>query len=278
MISKIVHTGDWHLKVYDDHDKFLSAFDAFEKSVDEKIGHLAREESLVIVAGDLFNNRNKEPSNISFNIMLKCIKRLTNKYNVLIFIGNHDYDVNNKETLDCISPIATAYELFNDDSLTFLKESCCIVKDNIIFAHYSNFEDNKRPNIEAYRSKYPDKTVIGLFHDVIQGALNHYDYDISKNHHNTPTVDIFEGCDFAIMGDIHKHQVLKYNHDRNKAVYCGSLFQLNYGETVTGHGYCLWDVDSQNFEFIELDIDYGMYKLVIDSIETYTENTKIVNI
>ena len=50
-------------------------------------------------------------------------------------------------------------------------------------------------------------------------------------------------------------------------VYPGSLYQLNYGESVEGHGYLLWDVESCSFEFKEVSIDYGLYKVKIGSYE-----------
>lgn len=283
MIKKLIHTSDWHLKPYEDvkdfnHKKFLNAIDALLKSVDAQVGHLSREEVLFIIVGDLFDHREKEPSNISMKIMAEVLKRISDKYQTIITIGNHDYDRDNRSTLDCISPIMKMFELHGNTNIQFYKESQCFVKDNIIFCNYSNYEDNKRPEIEAHQEKYPNKKSIGLVHDVVTGAINGFNQDVSILTHNAIPINNFIGCDFVLMGDIHKHQTLYYNSGENKAVYSGSLFQLNYGESVGGHGYCLWDVETESFEFHEIDTGYGMYKLTINSFEDTIKDIEFTNL
>ena len=93
------------------------------------------------------------------------------------------------------------------------------------------------------------------------------------------TFELFEGCDFVIAGDIHKHQSFRYNNGKNVFAFSGSLFQIGFGETVGGHGYCLWDVESKSFDFKEIDIEYGLYKIVIESLDdAFSNNTQIVNL
>lgn len=277
MIEYIVHTADWHLKVKGDHDKFDAAYNAWKENVDATIGNLPRENTRIVIAGDFYNHRQKEPSNIAFLLGFKYLKELLDEgYYLIVIIGNHDYDTSNPETMDCLTPLAEIFKTYGEERFKFLKHSECIVDDDVIFAHYSNFDNNKRPDIEKSKEKHPEKTVIGLFHDIVVGSKNHYDFDVSSKSSHATSTDVFKGCDFVIMGDIHKHQVLTYNKGKNQAVYSGSLFQLEFGESVTGHGYCLWDVPSKTFEFKEIDIDYGLYKITIESIEN--PNKDIFNI
>lgn len=275
-IKKLIHTADWHLKPYNEdknntnnHYKFLNAIDNMLESVDSQVGHLHPDEVRFLIVGDLFDHKEKEPSNISMQMMGKTLKRISDKYKTRVFIGNHDYDINNRGTLDCISPIMTMFELHNNQNISFHKHTECFVDENILFCNYSHFDFNKRPEIEKYQKKYPNKKTVGLFHHIAVGSLNEMGEDISQHAHDIrwPAVplDQFVPCDFVLAGDIHKHQILPYKN--GKLVYSGSLFQLGYGERVSGHGYCLWDVESETFEFNEVETDYGLYKVVVDSID-----------
>jgi DNA repair exonuclease SbcCD ATPase subunit len=48
------------------------------------------------------------------------------------------------------------------------------------------------------------------------------------------------------------------------AVYAGSLIQQNHGEDL-GHGYYVWDVDSEESEYVEIPNDYGHYTINVSS-------------
>jgi DNA repair exonuclease SbcCD ATPase subunit len=45
--------------------------------------------------------------------------------------------------------------------------------------------------------------------------------------------------------------------------FVGSLLQQNFGETLDGHGWCLWKVPSKTFEFVPLQNEYGYCTLEI---------------
>ena len=65
-------------------------------------------------------------------------------------------------------------------------------------------------------------------------------------------------------------------------MYCSSLKQKDFGETVTGHGFVLWTIDEQgngSFEYIETDTNEGgFYKFVITDKEDITnDKEKLIN-
>ena len=158
MIKKIIHTADWHLEPYKNHKRFQDSIDAFIASVDKEIGHLEYEESRLVIVGDLFDNRSKEPSNEAFSLMFKTLKRLSEKYKTIVTIGNHDYDVNNKSKMDCITPVYETFkELGWDYEITYLKHSCIFEDNNVVFCNYSNYDGNLRPDIEKSLEDNPDK-------------------------------------------------------------------------------------------------------------------------
>jgi hypothetical protein len=59
------------------------------------------------------------------------------------------------------------------------------------------------------------------------------------------------GCDLVFCGDIHKRQVFDIPGQK-KAYMVGSTIQQNFGETVKNHGYGIYDVSSDKYEFIDL--------------------------
>jgi DNA repair exonuclease SbcCD nuclease subunit len=268
MIKKIAHTADWHLHHKDYHRRFEDAIDSLVKSIVEQFQGLSYDEGLIVITGDLFDFKDKiTQSNEAFSLMSKTLHRLSEISRVLITIGNHDYSVNNKGKLDCISPIIDTFEMLGNNNVIYLKHTKCYMLDNIVFCNFSNFDGNKRPPIESFRKMYPQHIFIGLFHDVIRDAKNFQGYDLTDE--TCLTTKHFEGCDCVMMGDIHKHQEIE------NAVYAGSLNQLNFGETVNGHGYCLWDTDDLSYDFIEIPLEWAKYKISVKSFEDVDNDKEV---
>jgi hypothetical protein len=60
------------------------------------------------------------------------------------------------------------------------------------------------------------------------------------------------GCSLVLCGDIHKRQVFDIPGQK-KAYMVGSTIQQNFGETVKSHGYGIYDVENDKYEFVDLD-------------------------
>lgn len=285
MVKHIIHTSDWHLKPLEslekkdfNHQKFQASIDRMLEILDEKLKGVNPQEVRFVIVGDLFDNKEKEATNESIEIMGKCLKKISDRYPLIITIGNHDYDINNKSRLDCITPIYNLLKINNESRIKYYKHSGCIVDDNIVFCNYSNYDNNSRPNIEKFRKLYPNKKFIGLYHDIVYGSTNFNNLKMQDISSHYDSVNIFNGCDTVLMGDIHKHQTVFYDKGK-KAVYSGSLFQLNKGETVKGHGFCLWNVQDLSYEFLEVEIPYAMYKLRLKSFDDISNKSyKFLNI
>lgn len=86
--------------------------------------------------------------------------------------------------------------------------------------------------------------------------------------------DIFQGCDFVMAGDIHKRQVIKRGD--TIVVYPGSLIQQTFGETITQHGFAVWDLEKKSYEFIELPSEYGLYDFEIKKPEDIDDDKEIL--
>ena len=54
--------------------------------------------------------------------------------------------------------------------------------------------------------------------------------------------------------------------------YCGSLIQQDFGESITNHGYLLWNVEDLTFEEKNINTEYGFYKFKISSSDDIENN------
>ena len=74
----------------------------------------------------------------------------------------------------------------------------------------------------------PNRINIALYH----GAISNSETDLGRNmEHGEDDLSIFEGHDFAFLGDIHKtNQTLDHN---GRIRYAGSTIQQNHGEIYT---------------------------------------------
>jgi DNA repair exonuclease SbcCD nuclease subunit len=92
-------------------------------------------------------------------------------------------------------------------------------------------------------------------------------FDVSK----------FKGCDLVLCGDIHKRQVFDIPRGK-KAYMIGSTIQQNYGETINKHGYGIYDVDQNKYEFVDLVNPKPFLSFKINSIEDLVDGTeRLVN-
>lgn len=277
MIKCLIHTADWHLDPLKGHDRFQYEMDNFIASVENHIAEakILPQEVRVCIVGDLFDNKEKEASNESVLLMARTLKRISDRFPTIVSIGNHDYDKNNLDRMDCLTPIMNIFSMFDHQQIRFCKKSECFVDENIVFCNYSVYEGNTRPPIEKFRKSHPDKIFAGLFHDMLIGSKNFVGDDVSTYSSHAQKTEIFDGCDFVMMGDIHKHQRIPFNVP---LIYSGSLYQLGYGESVGGHGYVIWDLEENSFEFVELNSDYGLYNIEITNFDDIDNGTyKILN-
>lgn len=272
-IKKIIHTADWHLEPSSYHDRFEEAIDTFMESIAYNTEGYSPDEILVVIVGDLFDNKSKKQTNEAVDVMSKALNKISQIYRTVITIGNHDYDRRNKSSMDCISPITNSFKMLGNSNVEYLKKTKHYIYENICFFNFSNFDDNAAPDIKNISKLYPNKTYVGLYHDILVGATNFQNMDVSEYHGEAGSLSIFNGCDFVLLGDIHKHQKLGSGIP---IVYSGSLYQLNMGENVNGHGYCIWDVEDKTFEFIEVDIEWGKYKMQMSSFGDIDLNNEII--
>ena len=267
MIKKIIHTADWHIRTMRFHDEYKEVFTNLLNDLTNLLVDYKREEIRIVIAGDLVHQK-IVISNEQLILGTWFLRKLEEIAPVIIIAGNHDLLENNKDRMDSISPMV---QFLPDANINYFKESKCYLDDNIVWCVYSIFEENKRPDIESARTEFgDDKTYIGLFHAPIINAKTDIGYEIDHG----AGLEIFEGCDIVLCGDIHKRQ--KFNHKGTIIAYSSSLLQQNFGENVSKHGFLLWDVESKTFTEHDVENRHPYYHFKITSLEDLENGTEII--
>lgn len=274
-INKIIACSDIHIpnfKGLEELKEILQKFiDDCKKIVDEEGD---KSKVRIVCCGDIVNDK----INISNESMIMTnwfLSELGKVAKTIVIVGNHDMLMNNTDRVDSLTPIFEIGKLSNviylDKELNF--KSGCYKDDNVVWCLYSSYDAFNTPDIESFKTKTRTKTplnYIGLIHTDINGAITTTNYVTEKG----IDPNVFENCDFVIAGHIHKKQELKKNGV--KIVYCSSIKQQNFGESITEHGYVLWDIsdnEEPTYEYVNIVNDNGgFFHFEINNIEDIKED------
>ena len=258
-IHCVMHIADIHIRLTQRHEEYKAVFQKFYAALDKA----KTLNAILVIAGDIFHNKSDlspECVKVGSDFLKNCADRVP----VILTAGNHDATLANKSRLDCLTPIVDS---LNHPNLHYLKASDVFRYENILFNNFSVFDDSdKYVKVEDIPAKYLVGTDhhIALFHGPVNNAVTDIGYTVSNR---AITNELFDGHHIAMLGDIHKHQVLQeYNDVENKPVivYAGSMIQQNHGEEIKGHGFLMWDLKRRVFKHYELSNDHGFYTVEIN--------------
>jgi DNA repair exonuclease SbcCD ATPase subunit/DNA repair exonuclease SbcCD nuclease subunit len=223
---KIAHLSDTHIKNLKNHDEYKEIF--------KKIYDIMRDQKVdaIVHCGDIAHSKTQiSPEFV--DMAGDFFKNLSSIAPTYIILGNHDGNLRNNSRQDAITPIVSALNLPN---LYLLKDSGEVkVNDQFTLNVMSVFDQE-----HWVKPSDMNKVNIALLHGSVAGVvldngqiLEHGEFDVS----------IFEGHDFAFLGDIHKsNQILDPD---GRVRYCGSTVQQNFGET-DDKGFLIWDIKDKN--------------------------------
>lgn len=287
-IKNVIHISDLHFTMKDKYDHYENVFNNFTKHLKKYNNN----DSIVIITGDIFNEKNKLDSKLVF-FSKKMIYNISNIFTTFIICGNHDFIQQNRKIPDTISSVFydnkedSDYMYDEINNLYYLKNTGYYVYGNIGFGILSVFDlhdystcglkDNvKFPDGDILHQYFQDNQHINLalLHTTVKNSSiqTHEGYDkYLENYDNHIDVKDIKNYDYILLGDIHKQQFIK------NAGYPSSLVQQNFGEDPINHGYIFWDLYNKKYEFIRVYSEYAMIKCKL-KIETNKKNQKIVNI
>jgi len=258
MIKKIVHFSDLHVRLFKDHSLYRSilneAFEQWKKINPDRI----------VFTGDLVHSKNQmTPELVEFIawVLTECSKIAK----TILIPGNHDFLENNMERLDALTPVVDSLQ---NDMVVYYKNRGVYKDANIDWCVYSLMDHNIPPDIEKNKN-----VKIGLFHGPVQGLTTDVGYKFDSGFES----DKFDGCDLVLCGDIHKRQVFNIPGGK-KAYMIGSTIQQNFGETIEKHGYGVYDVENDKYEFVNLVNPKPFLSFKLNSYEQIIDGTeKLLN-
>jgi len=224
-MAKIAHISDTHIRNLRYHKEYREVFEAlYERLREEKVDY-------IIHCGDIAHSK----THISPEFVKLCSEFLIGLSGVAptyIILGNHDGNLKNSSREDAISPIVSALKLPN---LHLLKNSGeTSINDEITLNVLSVFDRSG-----WISPTNTDRINVALYHGSISNCQTDLGW-VMENGEND--ISIFEGFDFAFLGDIHKTNQVLDNEGRIR--YCGSTVQQNFGET-NDKGFLIWDIKSK---------------------------------
>ena len=252
-VDTIIHIADVHIRNLKRHEEYRSVFqkvyDVCRKKVEEN------KNTIIYLAGDIVHAKTDMTPEL-VDLVTEFLDTLSRIAPTVLIAGNHDCNLNNMSRMDALSPIVS---LINDDfnNLFYLKETGVYELENVDFVVNSVYE-NPENFILAKDVNSGSKTKIVLYHGPVDRAAT--DAGVLMKH-NQVKVEMFDGFDYGLFGDIHKFQYLDVD---GKFAYAGSLIQQNYGEGLT-HGIIEWDIKNKKSKFIEIENDWSYHTIDVEN-------------
>lgn len=258
MINRLVHFSDLHVRLFKDHALYKSII---QKGLDE---WKALAPDRIVFTGDLVHSKNQmTPELVEFVawVLTECAS-ITK---TIVIIGNHDYIESNSTRLDALTPIIDS---LRNPNIVYLKSRGVYEDENINWCVFSLLDHNIPPDIEK-----SSNVNIGLFHGPITGLYTDIGYKFEDGY----DVSKFKGCDLVLCGDIHKRQVFDIPGNK-KAYMVGSFIQQNFGEKISKHGYGVYDIEKDEYTFVDIPNPKPFMKFSMDSFDVLeTGAEKLLN-
>jgi DNA repair exonuclease SbcCD ATPase subunit/DNA repair exonuclease SbcCD nuclease subunit len=237
-IDKIFHISDVHIRTLKRHREYRQVF----KTLFDHIETHATGNSVAVVTGDIVHSK--------LDMSPELVQMLVDFFNgftipTIVILGNHDMNLNNTHRIDAISPVL---DVIKNPNIHFIKDNGLFEFGGITWNHMAV---DKTPADYIRAKDFDASYKIALHHGAVNTAKTDIGYQISNEHVG---VDLFEGHDITLLGDIHKPA--QFLDAAKTVAYPGSLIQQNHGEALI-HGILVWDVEQRSAEFHEIHNEYG---------------------
>lgn len=240
MIEKIIHLSDLHIRTFQYHDMYREQFKKTIIEIKEIVGDTDREKIRIVLTGDIAHQK-ITISNEQLLLTSWFFSKLASIADLIIIPGNHDFLENNTNRVDSITPVV---ELLSDDRIRYYKDSGIYEDDNVNWVVYSLYQNNRRPEF----TKEDGRKYYGLFHGPVEGLSTDLGFEFEDGYSRLN----FKDLDIVFCGDIHKRQVFKIPSG-GIGVQIGSLIQQNFGEKISNHGFGVYDIEDNDYSFVDID-------------------------
>lgn len=250
VIDKLIHISDIHIRLYQRRTEYEYVFQQLYQKLDS---YDPNENNLIVLTGDILHSK-IELSPECCAMTCDFFTNLVKYFPVIMIAGNHDALLNNLDRMDSISSIIYNRKI---DGLHYLKHTGKYQYGNVDF-----YVDSLLDNDKLIISNESDNLKVGLYHGSIKGWMNNFGF-VSPT--GEKELDEFNGLDYLLLGDIHKHQYMNPT-----SAYAGSLISQNFGESDLDHGYLEWDLNTKKQTFYRLENPYRHMDIFVKSQGKYT--------
>ena len=225
-MAKFAHIADTHIRNLKYHYEYREVFEKmYERLREEKVDY-------IVHCGDIAHTKTQiSPEFVQMTS--DFFRQLSSIAPTYVILGNHDGNLKNRSRQDALTPIIDALALPN---LHLLKESGeTYIDDAFSLNVLSVFDEDGwvKPTDSS-------RINIALYHGSVRGVVTDTGYIMEHGDHD---INIFEGHDFAFLGDIHKtNQTLD---PAGRVRYPGSTVQQNHGES-NDKGFLLWEITGKD--------------------------------
>ncbi len=231
---RFAHISDTHIRNLKYHFEYREVF--------KQIYSYLKENNIdyIVHCGDIAHTKTQiSPEFVE--MATDFFRNLANIAPTYVILGNHDGNLRNSSRQDALTPIVDALDHKN---LFLIKDSSIVdLRENFSLNILSVFDEDN------WKTPDQDRINIALYHGSILNCKTDTDWIMDSTDH---TINIFDDCDYAFLGDIHKAQALD---EAGKIRYAGSTVQQNFGESLD-KGLLLWDIeDKESFtcEYVTFD-------------------------
>lgn len=287
---RIAHISDIHIRGLQRHDEYRQAFSEFYEKC------AAQQVNAIFVGGDIWHTKTQGITPEAVHLITDFFKNMAQIAPVYVTLGNHDGILSNASRLDAITPIINAIGGSTRYPIMLCKKSGVYPMQvpGYNLCVFSCFDEEGWENVKPV----PGDINIAAFHGGIAGCL----LDSDMEYQADTSIDLFDGFDVALLGDIHRMQFLSYRqvrllvaaeslHEYPGATvvgsklglleidtpmpwigYSGSFLQQNYGEAAP-KGFLIWDIPGPGshrvwFEEVETPDRYVTIKWQTDVATT----------
>lgn len=267
--THIIQIADIHIRLNKRHDEYREVFEKFYEEIRK-----SPPTTVVALVGDVFHSKS-DLSPECIQMASDLFKNIADIRPLVLIAGNHDATLSNKNRLDSLTPLVDA---LNHSNVFYLKTTGLYGFGNILWNNMGVFDapehyilGNNIPDV--YKNQY--KHIIALYHGPMDRAALDTGYAITNPAIMPP---LFDNHDIALLGDIHKRQDMQlYSPENNKPCihYVGSMIQQNHGENLKNHGYSMWDLLTNTYEFHELSNSFGYFTVEVSKGQLTTQLTDL---
>ena len=261
-VKYIFHLSDIHIR---NGDSVVTRYSEYKTVFDSIVNYFqtVSKDTVVVITGDIFHNKNSLGAS-GIKLFTELVLKLAASAPVYIIRGNHDYRQDKPEEPDMIVPFMN---MFPDNVVYMDKEGYYQVNEDIGFALMpiqktlqSGSTCGSVENLPPFppAEGLQTKTKVALFHGSIPQRI--------------PLSWFGTGWDYILLGDIHAQNIyggtqlsglldpkptaegiykigtINRNDKNTLWGYPGSTVQQGFGETILGHGFCIWDLQQKHVE------------------------------